>query len=79
MRNYFKTQCMELLSSLEEAHRQIKDFIGKRNYSSALQLLEDCQQGAIQIGTTIDEIEGEGTEAVHALEDYCEVIYKTIF
>ena len=76
MRKYFKTQCMELLSSLEEAHKQIKDFIAKKNYSSAMQLLEDCQQGAIQIGTTIDEIEGEGTEAVHVLEDYCEVIYK---
>lgn len=76
MRKYYKAQCLELISSIEEAHVQINEYIVNNQYENAAQLLEDCQQGAIQIGTTIDETEGEGTEVVHLLEDYCELIYK---
>lgn len=76
MRKHHKKQCLELLDSLEEAHKQIASQIAKKNVEDTLQLLEDCQQAAIQIGTVIDEMEGEGTEAVHILEDYCELTYS---
>ena len=75
MRKYHKKQCIELLNSIEEAHRQIAKALQKKNFEEVSSLLEDCQQAAIQVGTTIDNLEGEGTEAVHILEDYCEQVY----
>ena len=76
MRKYYKTQCMDVLSSIEEAHEQVIKYIEKKQIAEAAQLLESCQQGAIQVGTTIDRLEGEGTEAVHILEEYCEEAYQ---
>ena len=79
MREYQKTQCFETLallsSSITEAHAQMTKFIEKKQSASALALLEQCQQGAISVGTLIDSLEGDGTEAVRCLESYCEQVY----
>ena len=76
MRKYFKTQCRNKISLLEEASGQVEKGIAKKNTDPVLSLLEDCQQTAIEIGTTIEKSEGEGTEAVRILEEYCEVVYQ---
>ena len=76
MRKYYKTQCQNKLSLLEEAHGQIEKDIAKRDIGQVISLLEDCQKTAIEIGTAIEESEGEGTEAVRLLEDYCEAVYQ---
>lgn len=39
-------------------------------------LLQGCQETAIALGTSIEEIYGEGTEAVRTLEEYCELLYQ---
>ena len=75
MREYQKTQCIETLALLTEAHAQLTKFIEKKQSASALALLEQCQQGAISVGTLIDSLEGDGTEAVRCLESYCEQVY----
>ena len=75
MREYQKTQCFETLALLTEAHAQLTKFIEKKQSASALALLEQCQQGAISVGTLIDSLEGDGTEAVRCLESYCEQVY----
>jgi len=67
---------VDLLSSIEEAHEQMLKFLEKNQINDAVHLLQDCQEGAIRIGTTIDQLEGEGTEAVHILERYCEFTYQ---
>ena len=41
-----------------------------------LNALAECQQNAISAGKKIDESEGEGTDTVHLLEEYCEELYK---
>ena len=76
MRKYQKTQCLEALASLNEAGEQLKGLPEKLNREEALGLLEDYQQTAIQLGTLIEQLEGEGTETVRLLEDYCELIYQ---
>ena len=38
-----------------------------------MELLEDCQNGGITIGTLIEETEGEGHPTVSLLEEYCEL------
>ena len=75
MRKYHKKQCLELISSIEECHRQIAGLVKEQQIDAALALLVDCQQAAIEIGTVIDGSEGEGTKAVSLLEDYCEFVY----
>lgn len=44
--------------------------------ADALSVLAECQNTAICLGTLIEELKGEGTEAVAFLEQYCELVYK---
>ena len=76
MRRHEKKQCLELVSTIEEGHKQIAEFIKQQNIEAAQSLLADCQQAAIEIGTAIDEAEGEGTKAVKLLEEYCEFLFS---
>ncbi len=76
MRKYQKTQCLETIKLLNQAHSEIARYLEKKHTARALSLLEQCQQGAITIGTMIDATEGEGTEAVRCLESYCELLYQ---
>ena len=77
MRKYLKAQCLETVDLLGEAHAEIVKCIEKKQFEAAIDLLGQCQQGAIKVGETIDASEGEGTEEVHLLEEYCEVIWQT--
>lgn len=43
--------------------------------SSIKSLLADLQDGAVGLGQAIDNICGEGTDSVKALERYCEAVY----
>ena len=47
-----------------------------RHETEVLTALELCQNTAIQLGTLIEDVQGEGTESVHLLEEYCERIYQ---
>jgi phosphorylcholine metabolism protein LicD len=38
--------------------------------------LAECQQLAIDLGTLIEQVKGEGTESVSLLEQYCEALYQ---
>lgn len=75
MRKAQKQQIEELVRQMEEAHDQIKKYIGQDRYQSAMELLGDCQNGGIAIGTLIEGTEGEGHPAVLLLEEYCEFVY----
>lgn len=76
MRKAQKKQLEEMLMLMAEAQEEIKNAVRKKNLSLALDLLEQCQQGAIQVGTSIDSLEGEGHPTVTLLEQYCELVYK---
>ncbi len=76
MRKQQKQQAEELLIQMEQAHEQIRKDIEQRNISDAVTLLEDCQNGAISLGTLIEKTEGEGHPTVTLLEEYCELIYR---
>ena len=65
-----------MLVVLEQAHSEIINLIEKNQTDTALGLLEQCQQGAIGVGMIIDKSEGEGTDEVHQLEEYCEMIWQ---
>lgn len=65
-----------MLSQMKEAHEQIKKYVRQGSIPQAMELLEDCQNGAISIGTLIEKTEGEGHPTVSQLEAYCELIYR---
>lgn len=76
MRKQQKLQSEELLTQIEQAHEQIRKDIEQKNISAAVILLEDCQNGAISLGTLIENTEGDGHPTVTLLEEYCELLYK---
>jgi len=76
MRKAQKQQAIELVKQIEEAHGQIKKYLEQGSVQSAMGLLEDCQNGAITIGTLLEQTEGEDHPTISLLEDYCELIYQ---
>lgn len=76
MRKAQKQQIEETIRQMEEAHDEIKKCIGRGNAALAGELLADCQNAAIAIGTLIEDAEGEGHPAVAVLEKYCELVYQ---
>ena len=75
MRKYIKSQTISILNTLIKANRSIKDVLKSGNTEALSTLLTDCQEAAISVGNSIEQSEGEGTEAVHKLEEYCEALY----
>lgn len=77
MRRYIKNQIQEILNTMFEAHQNLYGLAKSQEGMEALQmLLEDCQNAAVSVGNMIEETEGEGTQAVKALEVYCELLYN---
>lgn len=76
MRKAHKKLLLEIFDSLHEAHSEIKKLMNHDNSEEARALMAQCQDAAVDIGTTIDDLEGDGTAAVKYLEEYCEALYQ---
>lgn len=75
MRKVQKRQAEEFVESLGQAHKAVKKAIESSNPKLAMDLLEQCQEGAIELGNLLEAEEGEGLPTVRLLEDYCERVY----
>ncbi len=76
MRKSQKTQAENFINLLTQAHDEIKRFIEKQNIPAAADLLSQCQEGAIELGTFIEKNESEDAPAISLLESYCELLYQ---
>ncbi|BBF44132.1 CDP-glycerol:poly(glycerophosphate) glycerophosphotransferase [Lachnospiraceae bacterium KM106-2] len=76
MRKAQKHQIEDFIQLLNEAHDEIKRAVEQKRSEIAIDLLEQCQEGAIRIGEMIEESEGEGFVTVSFLENYCELSYQ---
>lgn len=76
MRKNVKAQIENFIELLGQAHHDVAAGIANGDFTTAMQLLIECQDGAISIGTMIEEQEGEGTPTVGILEEYCESVYQ---
>lgn len=76
MRKAQKKQAEDFLKVLDEAHSQIRTMIERKRIFAALEVLEDCQQGAISLGGMIEASEGEDAATILILERYCEMVYQ---
>lgn len=77
MRKYQKQQILDVIHSLHMLHGEIRDSLNGKEYETVQAALADCQEAAIKIGEVIEQIEGNGTQAVSCLEQYCENVYQT--
>lgn len=77
MRKYIKKQMLGIVNSLFEANKLLKKLIIKNDSDKIEILLQDMQAAAIEVGETIEKVNGEGTEAVQLLEELCELIWET--
>lgn len=71
MRKYKKRELCDCIYSLKEANRKMNMFTEEVR----AEMLPQCQEMAIAVGTAIEQSEGEGTKAVSYLEEYCEELY----
>ncbi len=76
MRRAQKKAIIEYIETLTKVDEQIKTFIKRNRWKDCVETLEQCQQSAIEVGTAIEKSEGEGTQSVHQLEQYCELIFQ---
>lgn len=77
MRRFQKQQMLNIIAKLHNIHQQCREKVLQKEYASVRTTLCDCQQAALQIGESIEQIEGMETEAVKYLEYYCEKLYYT--
>lgn len=76
MRNFHKQQLLEIIQSLHTLHQESRDKLAKKDYQAVQNALSDCQEAAIQMGEAIEQLAGNGIEAVTYLEQYCEKVYQ---
>lgn len=76
MRKAQKQDIMDMLQTLHEAHEEIRNNIDRKNYILAQDLLSQCQEGAISIGTAIEKSESEGFVTVGYIEKYCDLVFQ---
>lgn len=76
MKKIQKRQAENFVLLLGQAHDEIKKAIEKNKYMFAMELLVQCQEGAIKLGELIENTEGEHFATIPLLEEYCEVTYQ---
>ena len=70
-----KEKCLEMTTTLLQAHEQIHTLVLSGNAELAGQILDGCQTLAISLGTHMENQMPGSEELVHMLEEYCEKVY----
>ncbi len=75
MRKVQKQEVLDVIQSLHQAHEEIKDALNQRNSILAQNMLVGCQEFAVGLGESIEQIEGKGHVTMSYIEAYCETLY----
>ena len=67
---------IEMFDILAEAFSHIDELIDVGNTGAATEMLSQCQESAVVLGTSIEQLCGEGTRTVSMLEKLCEDIFS---
>lgn len=70
-----KSYTEEMLRLFRLIQNGVMDAVSQGNFLLAAELLENCQEGAIALGTKIEETKGEGLAVIGVLEHFCEILY----
>lgn len=76
MRKAQKKQAEDFITLLTQVHEEIRNFLDRKDYVAAKELLGQCQEGAVELGNFVEKIEGEGAAIIPFLENYCELVYQ---
>lgn len=76
MRKAQKQEMLEMIQTLHQAHDEIKGYIEGKKYALAQDMIAQCQECAISIGTAIERLEGEGFITVSYVEAYCDLLFS---
>ncbi len=76
MREWQKRELIDCIKSLEQAHKEIKETLSSHNYNLAQNMISECQEFAITLGNTIENLNGKDHITVSYVEEYCEVAYE---
>ena len=71
-----KRKLLDSFQSLNKAQELLGKFFDRRNNSEVQEILANMQQLVFEIGTKIEEIEGEGLAIIQLLEEYCEMLWQ---
>ncbi|MBQ9199713.1 MAG: LicD family protein [Lachnospiraceae bacterium] len=71
-----RKQAASFIQMSKEAHDAVVLITAQGDIETACNLLVACQEGAVNIGELLEKTYGEGFEAVHILEEYCESVYQ---
>ena len=75
MRRAEKKEVLNFINSFYQAHEEIKEALSQNKMMSVQNMLSECQEFAIQLGETIEKLEGEGHTTVAYVEEYCETLF----
>lgn len=75
MRDAQKSDVLECIESLHQAHEEIGQALKRKDVNSARNMLSECQEFAVTLGESIEQLEGEGHVTVTYLERYCETLF----
>lgn len=76
MRKTQKKEAEDFIEILSRAHGAVKKAIRSGKNDIAMDILVQCQDGAIKLGDLLEKAEGEDCEIIRTLENYCELIYQ---
>lgn len=67
---------IKTIELLREAAQKVADLLQEGQGQAVVELLAECQDVAIALGSHIEKLYGLGTQTVSALEQYCECLYQ---
>ena len=76
MRKTQKKEAEDFIGILSRAHGAVKKAIKSDKNDIAMDILVQCQDGAIKLGDLLENAEGEECPIISMLEEYCEIIYQ---
>lgn len=76
MRNIQKQEVLKFIDSLYQAHEEIKEALDKGSAVLAQNMVAECQEYAITLGSTIEKLEANQCVTVSYIEEYCELLYR---
>ncbi|WP_338588692.1 hypothetical protein V6669_27300 [Paenibacillus sp. Y5S-9] len=77
MRKKMKSTLLNVVYSLQQATSNLETLVHAGRYTDSLEVLKACQEGAISIGTTIEQQANQDTgHIIKKLENYCESVYR---
>lgn len=69
-------QALSFLPLLNEAHENIIGLLNNSQTETVYELIGDCQNVAIQLGSMIEETCGENHPSISLMEQYCEELFR---